>query len=152
MIKISSQFRLTTESLRVFSNPARSFPRTKTHWTFLAGCTQHECKLKLVNIHDQRKYTPSNILNDLHESFCDVHWSEILIISKILKGPNRVEMHISYRYTHPVNIEIKSSLCSSSGVIIERWPPFKAHSVFANQNVLASWCSVRYPMKIYNSS
>ena len=37
MIKISSQFRLTTDSLRGFLNPARSLPGTKTHRTFPAG-------------------------------------------------------------------------------------------------------------------
>ena len=37
MMEISSQFRLTTDSLRGFLNPARSFPGTKTHRTFLAG-------------------------------------------------------------------------------------------------------------------
>ena len=37
MIKISSQFRLATDGLRFFSKPARSFPGTKTHRTFLVG-------------------------------------------------------------------------------------------------------------------
>ena len=66
MIKISSQFRLTTDILSFFFfNLARSFPGTKTHRTFLAGlytawATQTGCAelfviflIKLLHIFNQ---------------------------------------------------------------------------------------------------
>ena len=62
MINISSQFRLTTDSLRGFLNPAGGFPGTKTYRTFPAGLftawwlmTKEKSKINLVLSRDQSK-------------------------------------------------------------------------------------------------